>query len=116
MKRESSPYYPLKRKAKGKETIPVFFQNPLSPRGRACACVGRYRLAGAAADELIERLGAERSADNRNLWAYYCYHHDIEILLEKADECASRFRQGEIRDPVTLFQCWLSRTYGKEAT
>jgi len=113
MKRETSPYDPYKRKAKGKEIIPGFFQNPLSPRTRVR---GRYAEAGAAADELIERLGAERSADNRNLWAYYCYHHSIEILLEKADECASRHRQGEIRNPVTAFQRWLSNTYGKEAT
>lgn len=132
-KRESSPYDPLKSKARGKETSPGCLSNPLSPRGRArnelvsfapcrpdglpparCARVSRYRLAGAAAEELIQILGAKPTDDNRRLWAFYCYHHDIEIIFEKAYELASRKRQGEIKNPVTAFQHWLSRTYGKE--
>ena len=124
-------------KGKGKETIPGSSENPLSPRvcvralvasGRPdglpaarnartlstarCARVSRYRLAGAAAEELIGILGAKPTEDNRRLWAYYCYHHDIEIIFEKAYQYASEHRQGEIRNPVTAFQRWLSRTYG----
>ena len=114
MKREVSPYNPYKRKARGKETSPGSYKNPLSPRGRTHA--SRYRLAGGAAEELIKILGAKPTETNRRLWAYYCYHHDIEIIFEKAYQYASECRQGEIRNPVTAFQHWLSRTYGKEAT
>ena len=126
-------------KGKGKEIIPGCFSIPLSPRVGAralvasdrpdglptahnartlptarCARVSRYRLAGAAAEELIKILGAKPTEDNRRLWAYYCYHHDIEIIFEKAYQYASEYRQGEIRNPVTAFQRWLSRTYGCE--
>jgi len=76
--------------------------------------VSRYRLAGAGAEELIKILGGKRERDRRT-WAYYCYHHDIEILLDKAYEIASRYRQGEINNPVTAFQRWLKRSFGKEA-
>ena len=75
----------------------------------------RYRIAGAAAEELIKILGAKPTENNRRLWAYYCYHHDIEIIFEKAYQYSSEYRQGELRNPVTAFQRWLSRTYGKEA-
>ena len=114
-------------KGKGKEIIPGSCKNPLSPRAHACACevevggrsrqrkISRYRLAGAAAEELIKILGAKPTDDNRRLWAYYCYHHDIEIIFEKAYQYSSEYRQGEIKKPVTAFQRWLSRTYGKEA-
>ena len=81
---------------------------PLGKRTRP----SRYRLAGAAAEELIKILGAKPTDDNRRLWAYYCYHHDIEIIFEKAYQYASEYRQGEIKKPVTAFQRWLSRTYG----
>ena len=101
-------------KGKDKEISPGSCQNPLSPRGRAREGVSRYWLAGAAAEELIKILGAKPTEDNRRLWAYYCYHHDIEIIFEKAYECAARHRQGELKDPVTAFQRWLSRTYGRE--
>ena len=99
-------------KGKGKETIPGSCKNPLSPRGREG--VSRYRLAGAAAEELVKVLGAKPTEDNRRLWAYYCYHHDIEIIFEKAYRYASEHRQGEVRNPVTAFQRWLTRTYGRE--
>ena len=77
--------------------------------------VSRYRLAGAAADELIDILGGNKGND-RGTWAYYCYHHDIETILEKSREIASRFRQGELKNPVTAFQRWLQRSYGREAS
>ena len=63
MKREHSPSDPYKRKARGKETIPGSYKNPLSPRGRAS--VSRYRLAGGAAEELIKILGASRSGKSQ---------------------------------------------------
>ena len=111
MKKRKSPFTPLRVKAKGKETRPGCFSIPLRPR----ACVrGRYAESGAAADELIALLGGSPAHD-RGTWAYYCYHHDIEILMDKAYEIASRHRQGELRNPVTAFQRWLGRTYGKEA-
>ena len=112
-------------KGKGKETRPGCFSIPLRPRGRAYARevkskvegeqrkISRYRLAGAAADELIAILGGNKGND-RGTWAYYCYHHDIGIILDKAYEIASRHRQGELKNPVTAFQKWLIRSYGKE--
>ena len=113
MKREGSPFgIPYKRKARGKETSPGYFSNPLSPRGRARA---RYAEAGAAADELIEILGARPTERNRRLWAYYCYHHSIEAILDKAHEVASRHRQGELGNPVSAFQRWLQENYGRGA-
>ena len=115
MKREVSPCTPYKRKARGKETSPGFFEPVSSPRGRARGGVSRYRLAGAAAEELIEILGARPTESNRRLWAYYCYHHDIGIIFEMAYQCASEQRQGELKNPVTAFQRRLTRTYGKEA-
>ena len=128
MKKRRSPCTPFRVKAKGKETIPGCFSIP--PRPRACAREGlasfasgrpdglptaryarnsRYHEAGAAADEIIETcFGTD---DDRNLWAYYCYHHDIETILEKARELKSRYRQGELKNPVTAFQRWLQRSY-----
>ena len=113
-------------KGKGKETRPGCFSIPLRPRARAYARevevggqdrqrnVSRYRLAGAAADELIDILGGNKGND-RGTWAYYCYHHDIGIILDKAHEIASRHRQGELKNPVSAFQKWLQRSYGREA-
>ena len=112
MKKRKSPCTPLRVKAKGKETRPGCFSIPLRPRGRAG---GRYAEAGAAADELIALLGGSPERD-RGTWAYYCYHHDIEILMDKAHEIASRHRQGELKHRVTAFQRWLIRNFGKEAT
>ena len=131
-------------KGKGKETRPGCFSIPLRPHARAkvggdvlgapqrksnenhvlnplrrarrsrpTTGASRYRMAGAAADELIAILGGNSGRD-RGTWAYYCYHHDIEIILDKAHEIASRFRQGELRNPVTAFQKWLKRAYGRE--
>ena len=125
MKKRKSPCTPLRVKAKGKETRPGCFSIPL--RTRACAHahevkvrgegeqrkISRYRLAGAAADEIIETcFGTD---DDRNLWAYYCYHHDVETILEKARELKSRYRQGELKNPVTAFQRWLNASYGRGA-
>ena len=125
MKKRKSPCTPFRVKAKGKETIPGCFSIP--PRPRACAHahevkvrgegeqrkISRYRLAGAAADELIDILGGNRKSDH-GTWAYYCYHHDIETILEKARELKSRYRQGELKNPVTAFQKWLQRSYKGE--
>ena len=121
MKKRKSPCTPLRVKAKGKETRPGCFSIPLRPRACAHAHevevegrgrqrkISRYRLAGAAADEIIETcFGTD---DDRDLWAYYCYHHDIETILEKARELKSRSRQGEIRNPVTAFQRWLQVSF-----
>ena len=121
MKKRKSPCTPLRVKAKGKETRPGCFSIPLRPRACAHAhevevkgrgrqrTISRYRLAGAAADEIIETcFGTD---DDRDLWAYYCYHHDIETILEKARELKSRYRQGELRNPVTAFQRWLQVSF-----
>ena len=112
MKRENPPCTPYKRKAKGKETRPGSYENPPRPRART-RTRGRYAEAGAAADELIAILGGDPGRD-RGTWAFYCYHHDIEIILDKAHEFASRSRQGELRCPVRAFQRWLQRAYGRE--
>jgi len=109
-KRETSPRTPYKRKAKGKETKPGFFENPLSPR----ACVrgaSRYQLAGAAADELVDILQPEDRIGSKRLWAFYCYHHEVGIIFDKAYECASRKKQGEIENAATAFQRWLSDNF-----
>ena len=114
-------------KGKGKETRPGSYKNPPRPRARAHARevevggrgrqrnISLYRLAGAAADELIAILGGNKENDH-GTWAYYCYHHDIGIILDKAHEIASRHRQGELKNPVTAFQRWLQRNYGREAS
>ena len=113
-------------KGKGKETRPGSCKNPLRPRACAHAHeakskvegeqrkISRYRLAGAAADELIAILGGNHERDH-GIWAYYCYHHDIGIVLDKAYEIASRHRQGELKNPVTAFQKWLGRNFGRDA-
>ena len=121
MKKRKSPCTPFRVKVKGKETRPGCFSIPLRPRACAHAHevevggrgrqrnVSRYQLAGAAADEIIETcFGTD---EDRDLWAYYCYHHDIETILEKARELKSRYRQGELKNPVTAFQKWLQRSY-----
>ena len=122
MKKRKSPCTPFRVKVKGKETRPGCFSIPLRPRACAHAHevevggrgrqrnVSRYQLAGAAADELIDILGGKRKSDH-GTWAYYCYHHDIETILEKARELKSRYRQGELKNPVTAFQRWLQRSY-----
>ena len=109
MKREGSPCTPYKRKARGKETRPGSYKNILRPR----ACVrARYAEAGAAADELIAILGGQAERDRR-IWAFYCRHFDIGIIFDLAYECASLFRQGEIRNPVTAFQHKLASRFPK---
>ena len=113
-KREGSPYDPYKRKARGKETRPGSCQNPSKT---ACARAGaagvsRYRVAGAAARELIKILGGNRENDFRT-WAFYCYHHDIEDILDNARYFASCHRQGEIENPITAFQGWLQEEFPK---
>ena len=132
-------------KGKGKETRPGCFSIPLRPRAcatvggivlnapqrksnenlvlnplrrarrsRPTTGASRYRIAGAAADELIAILGGDHARDH-GIWAYYCYHHDIGIVLDKAYEIASRHRQGELKNPVTAFQKWLGRNFGRDA-
>ena len=116
MKKRKSPCTPLRVKAKGKETRPGYSCNALRPPARVRTREGHaanYRLAGAAADELIAILGGNAVRD-RGTWSYYCYHHDIDIILDKAYELASLHRQGELMNPVTAFQRWLQRSY-KEA-
>ncbi len=81
----------------------------ISPR--ACAKSELYSIAGAAADELIRILNPSDRSGSRKLWAYYCYHHDPEIILDKAFEFASRARQNELRDAVTAFQHWLNKSF-----
>ena len=89
------------------------FDTPLRPRARE-GTQARYRESGAAADELIEILGGNRKNDH-GTWAYYCYHHDIERILEEAREYRKKYERGKIRNPITAFQRWLIRNYGREA-
>ena len=84
------------------------------PTARA-AQKSRYKEAGGAADELIDILGGNRKNDH-GTWAYYCYHHDIERILEEAREYRKKYERGKIRNPITAFQRWLIRNYGREAT
>ena len=110
MKRDLPPTTPYREKQRAKKTRPGYFSDSLRPR--ACARA-RYREAGAAADELIAILHGDPARD-RATWAYYCYHHDIGILFDRACELASMQRQGELRNAVTAFQRWLQKNY-KEA-
>ena len=91
------------------------FDTPLRPRARPReGTQARYGESGAAADELIAILGGDHKNDH-GTWAYYCYHHDIETLLEKAREIAKRYKRGELKWPVRAFQNWLMKNYGREA-
>ena len=120
MKRETSPHTPYKRKAKGKETSRGYFGNPLSPRGRvrrehAYACT--YAEAGLRARQLCDILGiGPAHADyigHLQLWSFYCRRFDWYTIREKAFECASCERQGEIRSAVAAFQHFLTTTFPK---
>lgn len=100
---------------KRKELIPCSCENtlsPLSPRVRTRTHMERYREAGAAARELMSILHV-CSNDDFHLWAWYCYHHDIGVIMERAHRCASEHRQNELRNPVTAFQKWLTDSYGE---
>jgi len=114
-----SPCTPLRVKAKGKEINSGFFEER-SKSARACArergktAAERYSEAGDAAAELTRILGVPMTQNNFRIWAWYCYRHDIGIIFDKAYECASRKRQGEIRFPERIFQRWLSKSYGKK--
>jgi len=110
-----SPNNPLKRKAKGKEASPGYFGIPLSPRAyaRPRKGVGRYRFAEAASHEVMNILGSHNQNDFR-LWAWYCYRHDVGIIFDKAYELASLARCGEVRNPITAFQRWLTDTFAED--
>ena len=109
------------------------FDTPLRPRAREGAVFAsfasgrplglptarvaqksRYKEAGAAAEELIDILGGNHKNDH-GTWSYYCYHHDIETLLEKARAIAKRHKRGKLKWPVRSFQHWLKKNYGREA-
>ena len=109
-KRDLPPKTPLESKESKRE----YYRGSLNPVHDRARARTRYREAGAAADELIDLLGGSPVRDRR-IWAYYCYHHDIGIILDRAYEYASMHRQGEIRNPVTAFQRWLQKSFGKEA-
>lgn len=111
MKRETFPRSPYKRKAKGKEIKTWFLVKP-SKTARACVRE-RYREAGAAADELVRILGGNPVKDRRT-WAFYCFHFDIDAILDKAYQVASCHRNGELKNPITAFQRWLQKNF-KEA-
>lgn len=110
-KKRKSPCTPYREKGKGKEIKPGFMNESISPR--ACARSELYSIAGAAADELIRILNPSDRSGSRKLWAYYCYLHDPEIIIDKAYECASCARQGELRSAVAAFQHWLSNSFRK---
>ena len=74
----------------------------------------RYHEAGAAADELIEILGGNHERDH-GIWAFYCYHFNIEDIIEAAHRIKSEWQQHEFRDPITKFQRWLQESFPKEA-
>ena len=112
MKRDFPPTTPYREKQRvKKDTTGVSLKPSKTARAREA---GRYREAGAAADELIEILGGSPERD-LPIWAFYCHHHDIGILLDRAHELASMARQGDIRNPVTAFQRWLQKSFPKEA-
>jgi len=111
-KEKVSPSNPLIReKQRVKKLSRGFYENPLSPRPPARTRrehTERYRLAGAAAQELVKILGSTNPSDSTR-WAFVCYHFDEEKLFDKAYEYASLARQNEINNPVRAFQKWLTR-------
>jgi len=109
-KKRKSPTPPYREKAKGKENKPGVLENPYKPAGARTRARERYQEANLAALEIMDALGSTSKLDHR-LWAYYCYHHDRDIILEKAYEYASMQRQGEVRDAIRAFQAWLSRAF-----
>ena len=106
------PTTPYRVKAKGKESKPGVLKNPFkSARARTCA-KSRYHEADLCAQELMDVLGSTSRADHR-LWAFYCYHHDHDIILDMAYAYASMQRQGEIRNAVSAFQAWLTKSFAE---
>ena len=57
-------------------------------------------------------LGGDPQRD-RSIWAFYCRHFDIPTIMDLAYECASMFRQGEIKWPVRSFQRKLMKHFPK---
>jgi len=114
---------PYREKGKGKEQCldaKASLQYRAHVRGQARVGVctwskrRRYDEAGAAADEITATcFGSE---DDHNKWAARMYEYPLAIglFLEKAHECKSRFRNGEIDNPVTAFQSWINRNYPRK--
>lgn len=105
------------REKKGKETTPSFLGKLSAPRARTREGLTksrRYRLAGAAASEIIETCFG--SPDDHALWAkvIYDYPEALETILDKARELSSRWRQNELRNPATAFQKWLGKNFPKK--
>lgn len=103
------------------KTSPEYKYSSSSPRARArrerFSC--GFDEAGDAARTIIHEAFRHRTdvrtTDNLRLWSWYCRRFDRGAILDKAFECASRERQGEIKSGVTAFQAWLGRTYGNGA-
>jgi len=111
MKERHSPYDPYREKARGKETRRGSLQNPSKiARARACTCT--YAEAGAAADEIVGNC-FPALADHIGFLALKCRHGNATLIVEKAYECASRERQGEIRNGIGVFLAWVDRRYPK---
>ena len=120
-----SPHTPYREKGKGKETIPGSSLNPYKParahertcpKGRTKSrllCTCSYAEAGDAAYEIVANCFGTKG--DFALWAFYCRHFNRRRILDKAYEYASMCRNGELRDPVTAFQAWLSAEFGSQA-
>lgn len=116
-RKETFPLCTPYREKKGKETTPSFLGKLSAPRARTREGLTksrRYRLAGAAASEIIETCFG--SPDDHALWAkvIYDYPEALETILDKARELSSRWRQNELRNPVTAFQKWLGKNFPKK--
>ena len=112
MKRDFPPTTPYREKQRVKKvTTGVSLKPSKTARAREA---GRYHEAGAAADELIEILGGNHERDH-GIWAFYCYHFNIEDIIEAAHRIKSEWQQHEFRDPITKFQRWLQERFPKEA-
>ena len=83
-------------------------------RGAKLRTTCSYEEAGAAADEICAgAFEGKCTADDHRLWAWYCRHFDYRQIVEMAWQKASEWRAGELDDPKTAFQRWLSDTFPK---
>ena len=103
MKRERSPYYPLKRKARGKENKPGAPGTGLSARGRGREPFRQIGVAAAVEDALRVFHGTRRNPEfdkrpdrdpcDERLWANFAWEFGYGTLMELVYRGQSEMRQ-----------------------
>ena len=103
MKRERSPYYPHKRKARGKENKPGAQGTGLSARGRVREPFRQVGVAAAVGDALRIFHGTRRNPKfdkcpdrdpcDERLWANFAWQYGYGTLMELVYRGQSEIRQ-----------------------